>query len=67
MHFAGVHRDDVPGAGLDLAAAAVRDLGALAHDADAELFVRVARERMPAVRGHGLHAGEGAALHDELA
>ena len=64
MHLAGVDGDDVARSGLDLAAAAVRNLRALADHADAVLVVRVPREGPPAARGHGLHAGKGAARQD---
>ena len=67
MDFTGIDGDDLPGLGLHLAASAVRGLRAMADHADAELFVRVACEGPVAARGHGLHAGQGAALHEELA
>ncbi|KAG1535654.1 hypothetical protein G6F50_015251 [Rhizopus delemar] len=59
--------NDVAGAGLYPAASAMRDLRARADHADAELVMRVARKGVPAARSHGLHAGERAARHDELA
>ncbi|KAG1206866.1 hypothetical protein G6F35_011120 [Rhizopus arrhizus] len=67
MDFARIDGNDVAGAGLYPAASAMRDLRARADHADAELVMRVARKGVPAARSHGLHAGERAARHDELA
>ncbi|MNW07067.1 hypothetical protein D3C71_2035980 [compost metagenome] len=67
MDLARVDGDDVAWAGAHLAASAVRDLRALAHHANTELVMRVPRKGMAAARGHGLHAGKRAAMHQELA
>src|SRR5690606_11362371 len=67
VHFAGIHRDDVARPGLYRPASAVRFLRAARDQADAEMFVGVAREGVPRVGLDGLDARQGAGPPRELA
>lgn len=58
MHFARIDGDDITGLRLDDPAATQRFLGALQHDTDAELVMRVPAKRMRRIGGHCLDAFE---------